>query len=300
MYAVGHANPPLQGRFLAAVKACGAGAVLSHYSAAALWGLVPWDDRHPEVTVVGTLPRAHRGLRVHRTRELEAADVARHVMVPVTTPQRTLVDLASILPYRALRRAVRQAQALGRVNVPQLVGALSRAGRRPGAAKAETDHRLGPAPTRSELEDVVLDLILRGGLEHPDVNRPLLIDGRRVIPDFRWPEQQLVVEADGAAWHDNELARADDAERQALLEAHGERVVRITWHQAVTQPRQTLARLRAAGAPFGPVARKAEPARSTSVVALVPLRRTNSTTNPDARPRLPPDAAEFQPGAAYD
>ena len=72
---------------------------------------------------------------------------------------------------------------------------------------------------------------------------------QRVIPDFRWPQRRLIVEADGARWHDGELARADDSERQALLEAHGERVLRITWHQAVREPEQTLARVRAAGAP---------------------------------------------------
>lgn len=111
----------------------------------------------------------------------------------------------------------------------------------------------GPAPTRSELEDVVLDLMLRGGLAHPDINVPLILDGRRVIPDFRWPEHHLVVEADGAAWHENRLAREDDAERQVLLEAHGERVLRVTWQQAITRSTQTLSRLRAAGAPrFGP------------------------------------------------
>jgi len=64
-----------------------------------------------------------------------------------------------------------------------------------------------------------------------------------------WPAQRLVVEADGAAWHDNPLARADDAERQKLLEAHGERVVRVTWTQVISRPLQTLARIRAAGAP---------------------------------------------------
>ena len=61
------------------------------------------------------------------------------------------------------------------------------------------------------------------------MNEALRRTGRRVVPDFRWPEQRLVVEADGAAWHDNQLAREDDAERQALLEAHGERVLRVTW-----------------------------------------------------------------------
>ena len=108
----------------------------------------------------------------------------------------------------------------------------------------------GRAPTRSVLEDIVLDLLLSGGFEHPDVNQPLSIDGRRVIPDFRWPAQRLVLEADGAAWHDNRVARGADRERQALLEAAGERVLRVTWTQALTNRAQTLARLRAAGAPL--------------------------------------------------
>jgi very-short-patch-repair endonuclease len=70
-----------------------------------------------------------------------------------------------------------------------------------------------------------------------------------VIPEFRWPDERLVVEADGVAWHGDRLAREDDAERQALLEASGERVVRVTWAQAIGRRAQTLERLRAAGAP---------------------------------------------------
>jgi very-short-patch-repair endonuclease len=91
----------------------------------------------------------------------------------------------------------------------------------------------------------VLDLLLAAGLEHPDVNKPLIVSGRRVVPDFRWPRKRLVLEADGAAWHDPAL----DAERQALLEAHGERVLRVTWEQAVTKPQATIARVTAADAP---------------------------------------------------
>ena len=70
-----------------------------------------------------------------------------------------------------------------------------------------------------------------------------------MIPDFRWPCRRLIVEADGAAWHGHRLAHEDDAERQALLESHGERVLRVTWEQAVARRAETLARLRAAGAP---------------------------------------------------
>jgi hypothetical protein len=249
VYAVGHPNPPLEGRFLAAVKACGPHAVLSHRSAAALWGILAWDDRHPDVMVPGSAPRAHRGLRVHRSTRLGAAEIARHQGIPVTSPARTLVDLAAPLPPHALRRVARQALVLRLTSPGDIARALNQAGRRHGATKLAAIIAAGPVPTRSELEDVVLDLILRGGLEPPDVNVPLELPGRRVIPDFRWPAQRLVVEADGAAFHDNGIAREADAERQALLERHGERVLRVTWRQAIEQPAETLARLRAAGAP---------------------------------------------------
>jgi very-short-patch-repair endonuclease len=249
VFAVGHPNLRLEGRLLAALKACGEDAVLSHFSAAALWDVVGWDDRHPEVTVVRSGTRVHRGIRVHRTQALDARDVTRHKGIPITSPARTLVDLAAILDERPLRRAVREAQARQRVNVRQLLEAMTRLGPRRGVRKLGRIITGGAAPTRSELEDVVLDLILRGGLAHPDVNRPLIVGGRRVVPDFRWPDQHLVLEADGAAWHDNDVTRQDDAARQAWLEAHGERVVRVTWGQAIKQPEQTLTRLRHAGAP---------------------------------------------------
>jgi very-short-patch-repair endonuclease len=180
---------------------------------------------------------------------LDPPDLSRHDGIPLTSPARTLLDLASALPEPALRRAARQAQSLQRVNVRELLEVLGRLGPRRGASKLARIIATGPAPTRSELEDAVLDLVLRGGLTHPNVNVPLILAGRRVVPDFRWPEQRLVVEADGATWHDDKLAREDDAERQALLEMHGERVLRVTWDQAIARPRETLARIRAAGTP---------------------------------------------------
>jgi Protein of unknown function (DUF559) len=243
VYAVGHANITNEGRFLAAVKACSPTAVLSHFSAAALYGLVRWDDRYPEVTT--TTVRAHRGIRVHRTTSLDAT---RHKGIPVTTPARTLIDLAATFDYRALRRTVREAQRK-LVTIPQILHTLERLGPRPGIANLTNIVATGHAPTRSELEDAVLDLLLKGGFQHPDVNVPLHINGRKLIPDFRWPQQRLVIEADGAEWHDDRLAREDDAERQAILEAHGERVLRVTWAQAVAHRTQTLKRIRAAGAP---------------------------------------------------
>lgn len=249
VYAVGHLQLSLEGHLLAAVKACGRRAVLSHYAAAVLWRLLRWDGRKPEVTVAGSATRRRAGLRVHRVGSWAPGDVTFRHGIPVTTPARTLLDLAAVVDEQRLRRAVREAQALRLADAAAMLDVLRRAGPRPGCIALRRLVTEGPAPTRSELEDVVLELILRGGLERPDVNVPLLIDGRRVIPDFRWPHERLVVEADGATWHDGPIARADDAERQALLEAHGERVLRVTWHQAVTRPDETLARLRAAGAP---------------------------------------------------
>ena len=238
VYAVGTPQLTLEGLFLAAVKACGPEAVLSHYSAAALFGIVKWDGRYPEVTTPGR--REHPGIHTHRPAKIDAT---RRSGIPVTTPARTLIDLAAALPYRRLRRAVRQAQSLKLVTLPQLV-----VPGRPGAKKLAKIIATGPAPTRSELEDVVLDLLLRAGFERPDVNAPLEVSGRTVYPDFRWPGQRLIIEADSRTWHDNKLAREDDAERQALLEAHGERVVRVTWEQAVARPGQTIRRIYAARA----------------------------------------------------
>jgi very-short-patch-repair endonuclease len=92
----------------------------------------------------------------------------------------------------------------------------------------------------------VLDLIDSVTGERPEINAVLVLDGERLVPDFLWRERRLVIEADGAAYHDNPTVRADDARKQAILEAHAHRVLRVTWDQAVRRPEQTRARFRAA------------------------------------------------------
>jgi very-short-patch-repair endonuclease len=244
VYAVGHPEPPVEGLWLGAVKACGEGAVLGFYAAGALYRIVKWDGRLPEVIVRGQA--APNGIRTHRTAHLPITDTTRRQGIPVTTVERTLRDLASILPYPQLRRAVREAQVLRLTTVGRLAAAIAAPGPRRGRANLARIVAGGPSPTRSELEDAVLDLLLQAGFDPPQVNVPITVGGRRVVPDFRWPQRKLVIEADGAAFHDNPTAREDDAERQALLEAHGERVLRVTWAQAITRRAQTTARVRAA------------------------------------------------------
>lgn len=252
VYAVGHVALTTAGVFLAAVKACGPGAVLSHFSAAVLWDLIEWDQRAPEVLVLGTTSRRHAGIRVHRTATLDPEDIRQRQGIPVTSPARTLVDLAAVVDAHVLRRAVRQALSLRHVTLAEVLSTMDRLGPRRGRRNLRDIIVAGGAPTRSVLEDRVFDLMVQAGIARPQVNSRLVLDGRVVVPDFLWPSEGLVVEADGQIWHDNKLAREDDAERQALLEAHGYRVLRVTWEQAVAKPGETLARIRAAGAPEAP------------------------------------------------
>ncbi len=270
VYAVGHANPPLEGCFLGAVKACGAGALLSRVAAASHRGWMSWDHRLPEVLVAGRDAPEHPGIRTFETAYLPPEDVTILAGIPITSPVRTLLDLAGMLGHKQLRRVVREAQARDHVDLAELARRLHGPGPTRGRARLRRIIATGPAPTRSQLEDTVLDLLLGGGIAHPRVNEPLWLGGRRVIPDFRWPEQRLVLEADGAAWHENPLAREDDAERQAILEAHGERVLRVTWKQAVGRGAETLRRVRAAGAPLdtGVALPEAEQLRSRRVAGL--------------------------------
>jgi very-short-patch-repair endonuclease len=246
---VGHPNPPWEGQLLAAVKACAGDAWLSHYSACELWGFVERLDRAPDVTVVAARVRRRRGIRVHKTAHLSEIDRTTVRGIPVTSAARALIDLGSLVGPARTRAAIRRGLGMGRVTPRQIGLALERYPSRPGARAVREAFKLGVAPTKSDRESDVLDVVLAGGLVHPEVNKPLVLGGRRIIPDFRWPAQRLMLEVDSTAWHENPVARADDRERQALLEAHGETVLRVHWRDAVLRPSTLTARLIEAGAP---------------------------------------------------
>jgi fructose-specific component phosphotransferase system IIB-like protein len=248
VYAVGHANPTRDGWLLAAVKASGCGAVLCRHSAGAHLEIIEWEDRYPDVLVLGDSAPQHRRIRGHRTSYLPQDHVSTVRGIPCTTAERTLLDLAAVLPERKLRRAVRKAQFLKLTTIGSLIAVLHGPGPRRGRKKLARILGTTAAPTQSETEDVVLDLVLRGGFAHPSVNEPLFLAGRRIVPDLRWPQRRLVIEVDGPH-HDDPLERAADEERQQILEAHGERVLRVTWKQAIAHPDRTLRRIAEAGAP---------------------------------------------------
>lgn len=286
VYAVGHAGLTPQGRWLAAAKACGPDAISSHASSVMLFGLWPVEDRRPEVTVPHGQVRAPAGIRVHRTRSLHPEDVVRHQGIRTTSAARAILDLAPRLDDIPLRRLMSRAQSMHLTNLRLLGRQLDRAQGRPGRARFARVLAGRPPATRTELEDRVHDLILSGGLPAPDVNVPLHLEGRRIIPDLRWPAQRLIVEADGAQWHDTPQARADDAERQAILEAHGEHVIRVTWEQATAGAAQTLKRIYNAGPGIGPrAASSASPiARTTSSVPAGPTSSIPTGSPSPVRP----------------
>jgi hypothetical protein len=225
VFAWGHHNICVEGRFLAAVKACGPLAVLSHYSAAALRALVKWDGRPFEITA----PSKHRHPRIkaHRSEHIE-----RELFkgIPVTPKLRTIVDLRRVESDDVVKRALRAAR-LSAAELEQLPRSIV---------------DLGAVPTRSPLEDSAYDLVVGLGFELPLSNPPYRLAGRTVYPDLYWPHLRLIVEVDSLEWHDDPLARRDDMERQAELEAAGERVLRFTSAE-LRNPRRAAARLRAAG-----------------------------------------------------
>jgi hypothetical protein len=229
VYAVGHPNVSLDGRFLAAVMACGSLAVLSHFAAAVLRQLLRWDGRSIDVTA--PTKRTHPGIKTHRATTIERSYVNG---IPVTPKLRTIIDLSRTEDDATVKRALRQAKL-----------SESELARLPRRLQA-----ISPAPTASPLEDIVLDLILKAGFVHPEVNAPYVLPDRIVYPDLRWPQQRLIVEVDSREWHSDPFAQREDARRQADLEAAGERVLRVTHAQATAHAERTLARLRAAGAPY--------------------------------------------------
>ena len=240
VYAVGPFVPP-RAREMAAVLACGSGAVVSHRSSAAAWQILPERARAlVEVIVTRGHPRP-RGVRVHRVRVLYADEVTKRDRIPLTTPARTLFDLACSAPQRDLERALAQALSQGLTTAARVRELLARHPRRRGTDRlrrllAEGAH---PVLTRSEAEDRFLELVRHVNLADPEVNAP--VHGFEV--DFIWRAEGLVVEIDGFAFHSSSTAFETDRRRDAVIAAAGLRVMRVTWRQMVDEPAAVMVRV---------------------------------------------------------
>jgi very-short-patch-repair endonuclease len=224
VYAVGHVRITPEGRALAAVLACGPGAVLSHASAAQRWAIRPSAAAHWDVTVPTQAGRVNRtGVRVHRSRRLDPRDTTRLDGIAITTVARTLLDLADVLERQALKRAADEAAYRRLLDVTALAAVVRR---NPGR-RGETLLRLVAAPaalTREELEARMWGLIGRHDLPVPLVNHPL----HGYEADFLWPEAKLIVELDGCAAHGTRRAFDHDRLRDRRLKLAGYDTIRVT------------------------------------------------------------------------
>jgi very-short-patch-repair endonuclease len=227
---------------MAAVLACDGLAVVSHRSSAELWQLPPQRRSAGPVTVI--LAHSDHGRRpnieAHRVRALPVDEVTKLERIPITTPARTLLDIAGAVSCRELERAVAEAFARGLANESAITTLMSRHPRRPGARVLRA--LLGaeqPALTRSEAEERFLSLIRKARLPAPEVN--VSIGDYQV--DFFWRVERFVVEIDGFAFHSSVDRFESDRRRDAVLAAAGLRVMRVTWRQMQGEPEAMLVRL---------------------------------------------------------
>ena len=246
VYAVGWTPLTPEGRWMAAILACGDGAALSHRSAAALWGIYVEGDA---IEVTRRSPREVRrpGIKVHRRPALPERSVVRRRGIPVTSPLQTLVDLATELKPIRLERAVNEADKLDLIDPEALRRALDDYVGMPGAKALRT--MLDRHTFR--LSDSDLEIFFRPLAEAAELPSPL--SKRWVLRyevDFWFPDHRLVVEADGLRYHRTPAQQARAARRDQVHTAAGLRVVRFTHWQIAYEPDEVidiLRRIRALG-----------------------------------------------------
>lgn len=243
VFAVGRPDVGQHGRWMAAVLACGRSALLSHQSAAELWEIRKTQPGPIEVTLPTVRKRRSRGLVIHRRIVIASEDRRARRGIPVTSPIRTLVDLATRLTEPQLEAAVNEADKLGLVDPERLRRALERMTRQRGvpALRRLLDRRVFRL-TDSELERRFLRLVSSAALPRPETGRE--INGFRV--DFFWRELGLVVETDGLSYHRTPSQQAKDRRRDQIHAAAGLTTLRFTHEQVRFEPgsvRETLRRV---------------------------------------------------------
>jgi hypothetical protein len=224
VYVYGSGELSAEGRLYAAAMAIGDDAAVSHISAAVLHGFWPYAIPSVVDVIVPRDVRSRRGIRVHQASEFP---VTTHLDIPVTTPARTVLDLAATLySDNAFRRMVHEAQVQEKVTIEQLQ-CEARTGR-PGAPRLAAEIADGAKPTRSGLEDWAVELLRCHDFPPFETNvhppgTPVWVE-----VDVLFPAERLVIEVDGGRWHSTPFRRRSDARKQAIVEAAGFRVLRVS------------------------------------------------------------------------
>lgn len=238
VYALGHEKLSMRGRWMAATLACGDGAMLSHGSAAALWGLTR--PRGP-IEIVGRNWRRSPGLMARESR-VHPEDRHEIDAIPVCSVARTLLDLAGIWDAERVERVWEEADRLGLLELRAVEQARGRATNRKGAARIRLLAAAArePVRTRSPLEDRFAVFCRERGLPAPVFNSSVL--DREV--DALWPRERLIVELDGFAFHGHRAAFERDRAWDAALQIAGYRVLHLTWLRLEKEPVQIVRQIR--------------------------------------------------------
>jgi predicted transcriptional regulator of viral defense system len=256
VFSVGHAPITEEARWLAAVLACGDGALLSHCSAAALWRVRKTSSSIIDVTAPTRRGFTLRNVAVHRATTLAPADIDICRSVPVTSLPRTIIDLATVVGPGSLEYAIHSAERQRKLTPANLHEILARLPGVSGTAKVRKmvgrpGHDLD-ARTRSRWELRFLEICRAHEIPMPRVNEWIALDiaagGLEV--DFSWPDRRLVVEVDEEAGHTTTRSRKNDPLRDAALRAAGWRVLRVAEQQFEDPPLIAASVLRAVAQSF--------------------------------------------------
>jgi very-short-patch-repair endonuclease len=240
VFAVGHTNISLEGRCLAAVLSSGPGALLSHYSAGWLLGLIA--TRPMPVHVTTPLPRKRRGdVRIHRSETLVESDRVLERGIPVTSVARTALDLAAGVRFRSLRRVIRRAEELSVFDLTDFRSILTRNQGHRGAAPLSRALAIYEPPrlTRSEFEREFGALAERSGL--PAFATNFSEAGYEI--DVYWPELRFGVELDVYATHGSPEPFEEDRRRVEDLKLAGVELTRVTAYRFEHEPQQVMERV---------------------------------------------------------
>jgi len=225
VYAVGHTAIEFKGRCMAALLACDIGrSTVSHFSAAHLWGFGPTRTapRRIDIAVWRGQPR-HRQISVHRPPDLDESQCRWQGPLRVTSPARTLLDIAASEP-KLLSETANEAFAKGLVSVNELEELLESFGSRRGICVLKSQI-VEPGFTRSAAERLMADLIRHHSLPTAELNARVL----DYEVDFLWRKEKLIVEVDGFRFHRTRLKSDRDAEKAGTLQSAGYTVIRVTW-----------------------------------------------------------------------
>ena len=224
---------------MAAVLACGEGAVLSHRSAAALWGFTR--SVTGPIDVTAARGRRRRGITVHEG-SIIGAEWTRVARIPVTSAARTLFDLAEVVNEKQLQRAFEEADRMRLLRIRELESVCERGYGRKALRPVRRllEEARYPEDTQSPLEDRVLDLCREYDLPQPVTGAMVL--GREV--DAFWPDHKLMVEADSWKHHGYRAAFERDRERDATMQVEGYRVIRLTHRRLEREPAKVAEQLR--------------------------------------------------------